>query len=212
MQPRGRIASRAALLAGAGGGGGGPDAGAGGGGAGTPKIVSMRSSGGSERGFLHVPTDQQRDYLRRHSSERHHAAAAAAAPRAVHPHHEQGLVQFNLDPSKGVRWMQAHGLFRADADARTLASFFKAAGPGLSKKKLGEFLGKAKRAAVLKAYVALFDFAGLTLEAGLRALLRSFRLPGEAQQIDRVLEAFAEAFTAQNAARRNVFAEHFHTH
>jgi brefeldin A-resistance guanine nucleotide exchange factor 1 len=40
---------------------------------------------------------------------------------------------------------------------------------------------------VLEAFTATFDFAGLTFDAGLRLFLESFKLPGEAQKIDRII-------------------------
>ena len=43
-------------------------------------------------------------------------------------------------------------------------------------------------------------FAGLPFDAALRLMLTraGFRLPGEAQKIDRITQAFARAFTADN--------------
>lgn len=38
----------------------------------------------------------------------------------------------------------------------------------------------------------------MRLDEALRQLLREFKLPGEAQQIDRIMEKFAEAFCKQN--------------
>ncbi|CAN0452733.1 unnamed protein product, partial [Discosporangium mesarthrocarpum] len=46
--------------------------------------------------------------------------------------------------------------------------------------------------AVLEAYVDSFNFRGQPLLMSLRMFLASFRLPGEAQQIDRILHAFAQ--------------------
>lgn len=43
-----------------------------------------------------------------------------------------------------------------------------------------------------------YDFRGDTLDAALRKLLYQFRLPGEAQQIDRILEKFATHYHRQN--------------
>lgn len=41
---------------------------------------------------------------------------------------------------------------------------------------------------VLRAYVSLFDFKGLPFDASFRRFLEQFRLPGEAQCIDRIME------------------------
>lgn len=47
---------------------------------------------------------------------------------------------------------------------------------------------------VLKLYAKIFDFRGKGFTDAIRAYLASFRLPGEAQKIDRILEAFAESY------------------
>ena len=39
----------------------------------------------------------------------------------------------------------------------------------------------------------------MTLDGALRVLLREFKLPGEAQQIDRIMEKFADALCRANA-------------
>ncbi|MEQ2187215.1 Cytohesin-3, partial [Goodea atripinnis] len=46
---------------------------------------------------------------------------------------------------------------------------------------------------VLQAFVELHEFADLNLVQALRQFLWSFRLPGEAQKIDRMMEAFASS-------------------
>ena len=40
---------------------------------------------------------------------------------------------------------------------------------------------------VLEEFTNTFDFEGLTFDAGLRVFLESFKLPGEAQKIDRII-------------------------
>jgi golgi-specific brefeldin A-resistance guanine nucleotide exchange factor 1 len=42
------------------------------------------------------------------------------------------------------------------------------------------------------AYIKLFDFTHKNIEEALRALLATFRLPGEAQVIDRIVDSFAK--------------------
>jgi cytohesin len=51
---------------------------------------------------------------------------------------------------------------------------------------------------VLKAFVNLHEFADMILVQALRQFLWSFRLPGEAQKIDRMMECFAERYCASN--------------
>lgn len=40
---------------------------------------------------------------------------------------------------------------------------------------------------MLDAFTATFDFAGAPFDAALRAYVDAFRLPGEAQKIDRII-------------------------
>lgn len=40
---------------------------------------------------------------------------------------------------------------------------------------------------VLEEFTQTFDFEGLSFDAGLRIFLESFKLPGEAQKIDRII-------------------------
>ncbi|GMI44056.1 hypothetical protein TrCOL_g2864 [Triparma columacea] len=69
---------------------------------------------------------------------------------------------------------------------------------GVDKTKLGEYLSKGPaekypfNAAVLEHYSACFDFSKLTFDESLRVYLRKFRMPGEAQCIDRIMEAFSQ--------------------
>lgn len=41
-------------------------------------------------------------------------------------------------------------------------------------------------------------YAGMPLDEALRKLVREFKLPGEAQQIDRIMEKFADAYCRHN--------------
>jgi cytohesin len=56
---------------------------------------------------------------------------------------------------------------------------------------------------VLKAFVDLHDFTDLILVQALRQFLWSFRLPGEAQKIDRMMETFAQRYCQLNP---NIFS------
>ena len=51
---------------------------------------------------------------------------------------------------------------------------------------------------VMYAYVDHFDFNEMDFVSGLRRFLEGFRLPGEAQKIDRLMEKFASRFCECN--------------
>jgi hypothetical protein len=84
-------------------------------------------------------------------------------------------------------------------DAAALARFFRYT-PGLSRANVGEFIGKRDdfHIAVLTEYVKLFDCKGMTFDSALRAFLESFRIPGEAQIISRILEIWAAHYYNSN--------------
>jgi brefeldin A-resistance guanine nucleotide exchange factor 1 len=87
-------------------------------------------------------------------------------------------------------------------DPKAIAHFLKNT-PGLSKSAIGEFLSKGPadqhplNAAVLQQYVETFDFSHMSFDEALRSFLARFRLPGEAQCIDRLMEAFAKRLFEQ---------------
>jgi brefeldin A-inhibited guanine nucleotide-exchange protein len=53
--------------------------------------------------------------------------------------------------------------------------------------------------AIMHAFVDLLDFRNLDFVDALRIFLQAFRLPGEAQKIDRYMLKFAERYIAGNA-------------
>jgi len=62
---------------------------------------------------------------------------------------------------------------------------------------------------VLGVYVSGFDLVGLGFDDALRKFLAAFRLPGEAQKIDRIMHAFASqvSYSIVVHACRNDFLE-----
>lgn len=69
---------------------------------------------------------------------------------------------------------------------------------------IGKYLGspEERNLQVLQAYCHALDFSGMEIVNALRLLLSRFRLPGEAQQIYRILEGFVKVFHQDNP---NVF-------
>ncbi|XP_058215944.1 brefeldin A-inhibited guanine nucleotide-exchange protein 5 isoform X3 [Rhododendron vialii] len=65
---------------------------------------------------------------------------------------------------------------------------------------IGDYLGQHEEfpLAVMHAYVDSMKFSGMKFDSAIREFLRGFRLPGEAQKIDRIMEKFAERYCADN--------------
>lgn len=66
--------------------------------------------------------------------------------------------------------------------------------------QVGEFIGDNERInkEVMYAYVDQMDFQGKDFVSALRLFLEGFRLPGEAQKIDRLMEKFAARYLECN--------------
>ncbi|KAI8618119.1 hypothetical protein BC830DRAFT_1110414 [Chytriomyces sp. MP71] len=101
--------------------------------------------------------------------------------------------RFNVSPKEGIRFLQEHQLLPSPADPKSIAVFLKTT-PSVNKKLIGEYIAKRGNEDILKTFISLYNFKGKRLDEGLRLLLESFRLPGEAQLIERVVENFAEGY------------------
>ncbi|XP_015687442.1 cytohesin-4 [Protobothrops mucrosquamatus] len=101
-----------------------------------------------------------------------------------------GRKKFNMDPDKGIQYLVEHKVL--SLDAQEVAKFLYQ-GEGLNKTAIGDYLGQRDplNLQILQAFVECHQFANLNLVQALRQFLWSFRLPGEAQKIDRMMEAFA---------------------
>ena len=118
---------------------------------------------------------------------------------------------FNKKPSNGIEFLVSSGVISDPVTPRSVASFLRnGIVVGLDKRKVGEYLGEVGKGPqagksppdwerdwfhkeVLNTYCRLFRFERQTLLDGLRMFLAAFRLPGEAQQIDRILQAFSDS-------------------
>ncbi|CAM0952963.1 unnamed protein product [Alopecurus aequalis] len=104
-----------------------------------------------------------------------------------------GVEHFNRDKKKGFEYLQGVHLLPEKLDPCSVALFFRYT-PGLDKNLLGDYLGNHDEFSilVLHEFAKTFDFEAMNLDAALRLFLETFRLPGESQKIQRILEAFSE--------------------
>ncbi|XP_022739319.1 ARF guanine-nucleotide exchange factor GNOM-like isoform X2 [Durio zibethinus] len=110
-----------------------------------------------------------------------------------------GADHFNRDPKKGLEFLQEIHLLPDKLGPESVASFFRYT-TGLDKNVIGDFLGNHDEfcVQVLHEFARTFDFRDMNLDSALRVFLGTFRLPGESQKIQRVLEAFAERYYEQS--------------
>ncbi|GMP61785.1 hypothetical protein CsSME_00024113 [Camellia sinensis var. sinensis] len=110
---------------------------------------------------------------------------------------QEGISLFNRKPKKGIEFLI--NVNKVGNSAEDIAAFLKDAS-GLNKTLIGDYLGEREEFSlkVMHAYVDSFDFQGMEFDDAIRAFLQGFRLPGEAQKIDRIMEKFAERYCKCN--------------
>lgn len=113
------------------------------------------------------------------------------------------IKQFNFKPKRGVKLLVQDGFIPSDNPA-DIAKFLLTE-DRLDKAQIGEFLGEGdpKNIEIMHAFVDSMDFTKKRFVDALRTFLQSFRLPGEAQKIDRFMLKFAERYVMGNP---NAFA------
>ncbi|KAI0397745.1 Sec7-domain-containing protein [Xylariaceae sp. FL0594] len=114
-----------------------------------------------------------------------------------------GIRQFNFKPKKGIKYLIQSGFIPSDSPddiARFLLSDER-----LDKAQIGEYLGEGepKNIEIMHAFVDTMDFTQRRFVDALRQFLQAFRLPGEAQKIDRFMLKFANRYLMGNP---NAFA------
>eukprot|EP00729_Bicosta_minor_P015106 gene15106-11273_t len=120
---------------------------------------------------------------------------------------EGAKFRFNKKPKSGIAYLREHGFFGGDGlgTASEVAQFLRdgivggglyADGIGITKSAVGEYLGEPAdfNLEVLDQFVTLHEMKDVPFVSALRSFLWSFRLPGEAQKIDRIMENFAKRF------------------
>ncbi|THV08590.1 hypothetical protein K435DRAFT_825040 [Dendrothele bispora CBS 962.96] len=116
----------------------------------------------------------------------------------------EGIKKFNFKPKRGIAFFTETG-FIPSKSPQDIAHFLLHT-DGLNKAAIGEYLGEGdeENIAIMHAFVDSLDFGNLPFVDALRVFLQSFRLPGEAQKIDRYMLKFAERYVAGNS--QTVFA------
>lgn len=110
----------------------------------------------------------------------------------------EGIRQFNQKAKKGLNYFITNGFLESD-DPVVIAKFLLET-DGLDKSVIGEYLGEGdeKHIAIMHAFVDELEFENTEFVDAMRRFLQSFRLPGEAQKIDRFMLKFAERYVLGN--------------
>uniref|UniRef100_A0A8C4MYD9 ADP ribosylation factor guanine nucleotide exchange factor 2 n=1 Tax=Equus asinus asinus TaxID=83772 RepID=A0A8C4MYD9_EQUAS len=110
---------------------------------------------------------------------------------------EHGIELFNKKPKRGIQFLQEQGMLGTSVE--DIAQFLHQE-ERLDSTQVGDFLGDSVRfnKEVMYAYVDQLDFCEKEFVSALRTFLEGFRLPGEAQKIDRLMEKFAARYIECN--------------
>lgn len=110
---------------------------------------------------------------------------------------QKGISIFNRKPSKGIEFLI--NAKKVGGSPEEVAAFLKNT-TGLNETVIGDYLGERDEFClrVMHAYVDSFNFKAMGFGEAIRFFLRGFRLPGEAQKIDRIMEKFAERYCKCN--------------
>ncbi|XP_044717472.1 sec7 domain-containing protein [Hirsutella rhossiliensis] len=115
----------------------------------------------------------------------------------------KAIAQFNFKPKKGIKLLLRDGFIPGDSPEEIGNYLLKE--DKLDKAQIGEFLGEGDQynIDIMHAFVDAMEFTRKRFVDALRQFLQAFRLPGEAQKIDRFMLKFAERYVKGNP---NAFA------
>ncbi|KAF4033714.1 Sec7 domain [Phytophthora infestans] len=162
-------------------------------------MSGSESDSDSEQSEADNPADQ----LAWLHTARERTAEVLQQRKSIKKRYALAAEKFNTDQKNWMAFSQQIGLLPDKLTPESVASFLLYT-PGLNKTLIGDYIGDGPiekypfNAAARDAYVAMFDFRSApSLDEALRMFLAKFRLPGEAQKIDRMMEAFSKQFYLQ---------------
>nr|XP_021576798.1 IQ motif and SEC7 domain-containing protein 1 isoform X5 [Ictidomys tridecemlineatus] len=134
-----------------------------------------------------------------HKEARHSWDSPAFSHDVVRKRHYRiGLNLFNKKPEKGVQYLIERGFV---PDTPVGVAHFLLQRKGLSRQMIGEFLGNRQKQFnrdVLDCVVDEMDFAAMELDEALRKFQAHIRVQGEAQKVERLIEAFSQRYCICN--------------
>ncbi|KAF5294831.1 hypothetical protein FQA39_LY00315, partial [Lamprigera yunnana] len=109
-----------------------------------------------------------------------------------------GLNLFNKKPERGISYLIRRGFLENTPQG---VARFLISRKGLSKQMIGEYLGHLQSPfcmAVLECFASELDLSGMQVDVALRKFQQHFRMPGEAQKIERLMEIFSQRYCQCN--------------
>uniref|UniRef100_A0A8D3CKS2 IQ motif and Sec7 domain ArfGEF 1b n=2 Tax=Scophthalmus maximus TaxID=52904 RepID=A0A8D3CKS2_SCOMX len=113
-------------------------------------------------------------------------------------HYRIGLNLFNKKPEKGIQYLIERNFV---PDTPVGVAHFLLQRKGLSRQMIGEFLGNRQKQFnrdVLDCVVDEMDFSAMELDEALRRFQAHIRVQGEAQKVERLIEAYSQRYCICN--------------
>uniref|UniRef100_A0A674NXV2 IQ motif and Sec7 domain ArfGEF 1 n=1 Tax=Takifugu rubripes TaxID=31033 RepID=A0A674NXV2_TAKRU len=113
-------------------------------------------------------------------------------------HYRIGLNLFNKKPEKGIQYLIERSFV---PDTPVGVAHFLLQRKGLSRQMIGEFLGNRQKQFnrdVLDCVVDEMDFTAMELDEALRKFQAHIRVQGEAQKVERLIEAYSQRYCICN--------------
>lgn len=110
-----------------------------------------------------------------------------------------GLNLFNKKPEKGITYLIRRGFLENTPQG---VARFLISRKGLSRQMIGEYLGNLQNQfnmAVLECFAGELDLSGMQVDVALRKFQAYFRMPGEAQKIERLVEIYSQRYCQCNS-------------
>ncbi|XP_028308328.1 IQ motif and SEC7 domain-containing protein 1-like [Gouania willdenowi] len=156
--------------------------------------INNCSSGSSSRDSLREPMGGAGV-----RTESHHSWDSAPFNNDVEQrrHYRIGLNLFNKKPEKGIQYLIERSFM---SDTPVGIARFILERKGLSRQMIGEFLGGRQQfnKDVLDCVLDEMDFSGMDLDDALRKFQAQIKVQGEAQRVERLVEAFSQRYCVCN--------------
>ncbi|XP_050226657.1 brefeldin A-inhibited guanine nucleotide-exchange protein 1 isoform X2 [Mercurialis annua] len=162
-----------------------------------PKISEIDASTDNHVNPIGEDASSPDDDLHSEASAEMSDAASLEQRRAYKIELQKGIALFNRKPAKGVEFLLSSK--KIGGSPEEVAAFLKNT-IGLNETMIGDYLGERDEFClrVMHSYVDSFNFKAMDFGEAIRFFLRGFKLPGEAQKIDRIMEKFAERYCKCN--------------
>ncbi|XP_077937605.1 IQ motif and SEC7 domain-containing protein 2 isoform X1 [Gasterosteus aculeatus] len=161
--------------------------------------VNNCSSGSSSRDSLREPLGGGAPGKQTYQRESRHSWDSPAFNNDVVQRRQYriGLNLFNKKPEKGIQYLIERGFV---SDTPVGIARFILERKGLSRQMIGEFLGSRQQfnKDVLDCVLDEMDFSGMDLDDALRKFQAQIKVQGEAQRVERLVEAFSQRYCVCN--------------